>query len=117
MPSVHTVRLNLMLFVLRVCVCVFVCVPVGSGGDVEVSTLQSGSREEGLTAQESVEQSVATLMGEIGKHIEGQFQAVAAAAAAAGGSGQGVPVTSTATSVGDEPEKGMYLDPRKGACM
>ena len=78
-----------------------------------MSTLQAGSGEETLTTQESVEQSVATLMGEIGKHIEGQFQAVAAAAAAggragAGGSGQvdGAPVTSTTTSVGDEPEKG-----------
>ena len=88
----------------------------GGGGSVEVSTLQSGSGGEGLTTQESVEQSVASLMGEIGKHIEGQFQAVAAAAAAAaaasaggggaGGSGQvdGAPVTST-TNV-DEPEKG-----------
>ena len=78
------------------------------GGDVEVATLESGSGEDGLATQESVEQSVASLMGEIGKHIEGQFQAVAAAAAAAaGGSGQEVPSTSTATSVGDEPEKGM----------
>ncbi len=70
----------------------------------------SNGAGEVLPTQESVEQSVATLMGEIGKHIEGQFQAVAAAAAGGGarGSGQGgIPVTSTTTSEGDEPEKGM----------
>lgn len=81
----------------------------GGSSDITVVTIPApatnGEAErDDLAAQESVEQSVATLMGEIGKHIEGQFQ-VAAASANVQVDGV-IPVTSTVSNSEQSSVKG-----------
>lgn len=69
----------------------------------QLSAATRESVEEPGMEEQSVEQSVVTLMGEIGKHIEGQFQVVE------GATENSVPVTSTtATMEEEDSERGTF---------
>lgn len=67
-------------------------------GDIPIPTLPESGGDDPSSPQESVEESVASLMGEIGKHIEGQLRAEAAVEGAQGEAGSSdAPVTTDPT--------------------
>lgn len=74
-------------------------------GDLPIPTLPEAGGEDVPPTQETMEQSVASLMGEIGKHIEGQFQA-AAVVEGAQGEGSGASLTGTDVNSEEDSSKG-----------